>query len=108
MSIVQEALGFYRKIIPVLQGGHVTIPHSVAGRWNDPAGFQVVRRKTTGLELIVFHTFRKGPQEISLPGQGRVIASFLPDGAVCTAENEIRFCNLRDFTGGAVLIEKLS
>ena len=106
MSIVHQALQFYRKIVPVLQGGKVTIPHSVSGRWNDPEGFQVVRREMGDKELIVCHTFRNAPQEIELPGSGKVVASFLPDEAVCSTENKIRFSGLRDFTGGAVLIEK--
>lgn len=105
-AIVKEAVGFYRKIVPVLQGGEVTIPQSVTGRWNSPAGYQVVRRVKGDLELVVFHTFAGSPEEIVLPGNGEIAASFLPDGAICKTDNGIKFTGLRDFTGGAVLLKK--
>jgi alpha-galactosidase len=105
-AIVQEALAFYRKIVPVLQGGKVSIPCTVSGRWNNPAGYQVVRREKGNLELVVFHTFADSPEEIILSENGRVVSSFLPEGVECADNGSIVCKNLRPFTGGAVLLER--
>ncbi len=105
-AIVKEALAFYRKIVPVLKDGKVSIPCTAAGRWNNPSGYQVVRREKKNLELVVFHTFADSPEEIILSGNGRIVSSFLPDGVVCASNGSIVFKNLRPFSGGAVLLER--
>ncbi len=106
LSLVKEALVFYRKIVPVLKDGKVSIPCTVTGRWNNPSGYQVVRREKGNLELVVFHTFADSPDKIVLCGNGRIVSSFLPDGVVCASNGSIVFKNLRPFTGGAVLLER--
>ena len=79
---------------------------TAAGRWNNPSGYQVVRREKKNLELVVFHTFADSPEEIILSGNGRIVSSFLPDGVVCASNGSIVFKNLRPFSGGAVLLER--
>ena len=105
-AIVKEALAFYRRIVPILQGGKVSVPCSVKGRWNNPAGYQIVRREKDDFELIVFHTFADSPQEIVLSEKGKVVSGFLPDDVVCSACGDVVIKNLRPFTGGAILLKK--
>ena len=92
LSLVEEAVAFYRKAAQIIRSGKTTRIECSTESYNHPNGQQLVIREYEGKRLIIYHRFR---DSVDLPGHilkdSRMIAKFGKAD--------------KDFTAAAYLVE---
>ena len=92
LSLVEEAVSFYRKAAQIIRSGKTTRIECSTESYNHPNGQQLVIREYEGKRLIIYHRFR---DSVDLPGHilkdSRMIAKFGKAD--------------KDFTAAAYLVE---
>jgi alpha-galactosidase len=111
-SLVQEAIGFYGQVAPIIKNGRSRLYQQIGSSWQHPQGAQAVLRTSMDNRqaLLVLHTFAKPlPAEmiLDLPQGDWRIAGFLPGISIAlqTIGNTLRIQLPGEFEGNVVLLE---
>ena len=92
LSLVEEAISFYRKAAEVIRSGKTTRIECSTESYNHPEGQQLVIREYEGKRLIIFHRFRNSAE--------------LPDHILRDSRIIAEFGRAdKDFTAAAYLVE---
>lgn len=92
LSLVEEAIPFYRKAAEVIRSGKTTRIECSTESYNHPEGQQLVIREYEGKRLIIFHRFRNSAE--------------LPDHILRDSRIIAEFGRAdKDFTAAAYLVE---
>lgn len=110
-AMIDEAIAFYKKCVPVIKKGHSRKVSAEIRNSISPKGYQaIVRKGDNGQILVTVHTFTKpfpDVLEIELPKENCVIEASFVRGAVGvrTEGNKLCFEGLAELEGAAVLLK---
>lgn len=105
-EIIEKGIAFYRQIAMIIKEGKSTRLGTPVVSYRAPKGWQAVMRTGQAYTLLVVHTFAKAPVCITLPAAGEIISVFgRSDIDITLKDKSLKFCNLLDFDGVAVLIK---
>lgn len=105
-NLTREAIALYQKAAPLIKYGSSRRFGETGESWRHPRGWQAVVRSSTGMALVVVHTFADAPEEVSIPWPGEwwIAESFQNDTAVIR-DGQLRVKTGGDFQGCVFLIE---
>lgn len=110
LSIVFDAVNFYKKIVPVVKNGESRVEQKLlTNSYNHPDGYQVFRRQNAEMVLFVVHTFESGPPELSLALDRPMTIEecFCQPGLDVHIESDtLKIKGLHDFNGIAILLRQ--
>lgn len=111
-SLVQEAIGFYYQVAPIIKNGRSRLYQQIGSSWQHPQGAQAVLRTSMDncQALLVVHTFAKPlPAEmiLDLPQGNWRIAGVLPGRNIALemTGNQLRIQPAEEFEGDVVHLE---
>jgi len=109
-AMVDEAIAFYKKCVPVIKKGHSRKVSGEVANGMSPEGYQaIVRRGDNGQVLVTVHTFTKLPEklEIQLPAEGySVCEKFIrADVRAEICGDKLYLSGLQEFEGAALLLK---
>jgi alpha-galactosidase len=109
-ALLDEAIAFYKKCVPVIKKGHSKKVSAEIENGLSPEGYQaIVRRGENGQVLVTVHAFAKTPEklEIQLPAAGlSVCESFIRAGVsaeICG--DKLYITGLQEFEAAALLLQ---
>ena len=106
LAFLKDAVEFYREAAEIIRYGKSRRSGKYGRSYTSPHGWQLVRRKYRGRELIVVHTFAESPRFIELEFSGKIINS-LQCGSLTLVDDggKLQIDKLADFNGLALLVE---
>ncbi|MCH5212079.1 MAG: alpha-galactosidase [Oscillospiraceae bacterium] len=106
-QLIINGINFYKKATPYIKNGKSHILRNGITSYRHPEGWQAVTRENKSGTLLVVHTFKNCPPEISVPVNNNSIKAVFMNG---TAKLEIEngyltLRNLCDFSGIGIILE---
>jgi alpha-galactosidase len=105
-QLTREAIALYQKAAPVIKHGVSRRFGETGASWRHPRGWQAVIRVSTKQALVVLHTFKNAPEEISIPLAGEwELTDRLPRASVELSDGRLLVKTGGDFFGAVFLLK---
>ena len=101
LEIVDEAITLYYDAVPVLKDGENHLIRNLGLSYLKPSGWQAFVRTNKSQKLVVLHTFKNSPSQVSiLIGKGwKLTGTFAHNATINIVEETLEISNLSDFSG---------
>ena len=106
-QLIISGVDFYKKAAPYIKHGKSHILRNDVTRYRHPEGWQAVLRENNSGALLVLHTFKNCPAEISIPVRKNRIKAVFTDNTVDieTKNGYITIRDCCDFSGIGIILD---